>query len=290
MQFINPNILKSYPSFHKNYEIEISKKKNLQALEELKTIISPFLLRRTKEQVLDDLPEMEAQIIYCPLTEEQAKWYESEKSKVRNQLLQIAAPITEFNALNMLTKLRQISNHPMLADKDSLIPSGKYEEVVNCMQELVQASHKALIFSSFVSHLSIYEQWCKENGVKYAKLTGSTPTAERKNEVEAFQQNPEVTFFFISLKAGEVGLNLTQASYVLLLDPWWNPFSEKQAIARAHRLGQKNKVNVVRFVSKDTVEEKIIRLQKTKTDLADDIIGEQNFIKEVISNMNTLLE
>ncbi len=290
MQFINPNILKSYPSFHKNYEIEISKKKNLQALEELKTIISPFLLRRTKEQVLDDLPEMEAQIIYCPLTEEQAKWYESEKSKVRNQLLQIAAPITEFNALNMLTKLRQISNHPILADKDSLIPSGKYEEVVNCMQELVQASHKALIFSSFVSHLSIYEQWCKENGVKYAKLTGSTPTVERKNEVEAFQQNPEVTFFFISLKAGEVGLNLTQASYVLLLDPWWNPFSEKQAIARAHRLGQKNKVNVVRFVSKDTVEEKIIRLQKAKTDLADDIIGEQNFIKEVISNMNTLLE
>lgn len=289
MQFINPNILKSYAAFHKNYEVAISKNKDTQALEELKTIISPFLLRRTKEQVLDDLPEMESQIAYCEMSEEQKKWYESEKSKVRNQLLEIDAPLTEFNALNMLTKLRQISNHPKLVDKESVIASGKYEEVVHCMEELLQASHKALIFSSFVSHLALYEQWCDAHKIKYAKLTGSTPTEERKNEVALFQQQADVPFFFISLKAGEVGLNLTAASYVLLLDPWWNPFSERQAIARAHRIGQRNKVNVVRFVSKDTVEEKIIRLQQAKTSLFEDVVGEDNFIREVIDNIEELL-
>lgn len=289
MQFINPDILKSYASFHKNYEIEISKKKNMQALEELKTIISPFLLRRTKEEVLDDLPEMESQIAYCEMSEEQGRWYEREKSMVRNHLLHIDSPITEFNALNMLTKLRQISNHPKLVDKESEITSGKYEEVVNYMEELVQGGHKGLVFSSFVSHLALYEQWCKAKGVKYSKLTGSTPTEQRRNEVEAFQQQKDVSFFFISLKAGEVGLNLTEASYVLLLDPWWNPFSERQAIGRAHRLGQKNKVNVVRFVSKDTIEEKIIRLQAAKTELFEDIVGEKRFISEIMEHFEELI-
>ena len=289
MQFINPNILKSYASFHKNYEVEISKKKNMVALEELKTIISPFLLRRTKEQVLDDLPEMEAQIAYCEMSEEQALWYEREKSMVRNQLLHIDGRLTEFNALNMLTKLRQISNHPKLVDKDSEIASGKYEEVVNYMEELVQSGHKGLVFSSFVSHLALYEAWCRDRGVKYAKLTGSTPTEHRKAEVEKFRQGKDVSFFFISLKAGEVGLNLTEASYVLLLDPWWNPFSERQAIGRAHRLGQEHKVNVVRFVSKDTIEEKIIRLQAAKTELFEDIVGEKRFINELMEHFEDLL-
>ena len=290
MQFINPNILKSYTSFYKNYEVEISKKKNTQALEELKTIISPFLLRRTKEQVLDDLPEMEEQIIYCPMSEAQHKWYETEKSKVRNQLLQINEPITEFNTLNMLMRLRKISLHPKLVDKESKIASGKYEEVINYMEELLQSSRKALIFSSFVSHLALYEEWCNKKGIKYAKLTGETPSFERKNQVEMFQNNPSISFFFISLKAGEVGLNLTQASYVLLLDPWWNPFSEKQAIGRAHRIGQQNKVNVIRFVSKDTIEEKIIKLQKSKTELSENIIDENHIIKEVMEQIDSLLE
>ena len=290
MQFINPNILKSYTSFYKNYEVEISKKKNTQALEELKTIISPFLLRRTKEQVLDDLPEMEEQIIYCPMSEAQHKWYETEKSKVRNQLLQINEPITEFNTLNMLMRLRKISLHPKLVDKESKITSGKYEEVINYMEELLQSSRKALIFSSFVSHLALYEEWCNKKGIKYAKLTGETPSFERKNQVEMFQNNPSISFFFISLKAGEVGLNLTQASYVLLLDPWWNPFSEKQAIGRAHRIGQQNKVNVIRFVSKDTIEEKIIKLQKSKRELSENIIDENHIIKEVMEQIDSLLE
>lgn len=285
MQFINPNILGSFSHFTTYFKNGIEKKQNPIILEELKTIISPFLLRRTKEQVLNDLPEMMEQIIYCELSEAQEKWYEREKSKARNELLHIDRQNIQFNALNMLTRLRQISNHPKLLDKLSEIPSGKEEEVLNYMEMVVNSLQKALVFSSFVSHLAIFEDWCKKNGIRYAKLTGEVPTDERKSQVEAFQNDKNVKFFFISLKAGEVGLNLTEASHVLLLDPWWNPFSEKQAIARAHRLGQKNKVNVIRFVAKNTIEEKIIKLQQTKKELSQNIVEENKLIAEVIQQI-----
>lgn len=289
MQFINPNILGSFSHFSKYFKYGIEKKRDPIILDELKTIISPFLLRRTKEQVLDDLPEMTEQIVYCELSEAQKKWYEHEKSKARNELLRIEKHNLQFNALNMLMRLRQISNHPQLLDKNSPIPSGKYEEVINHLELIVNSSQKALIFSSFVSHLEIYESWCKTNNIRYAKLIGSVPTSERKAEVEAFQKDASVKFFFISLKAGEVGLNLTEASHVLLLDPWWNPFSEKQAISRAHRLGQKNKVNVIRFVSKDTIEEKIIKLQQTKKELSQNIVEETTLVTEVIQHIDEFL-
>ncbi|MDO4781809.1 MAG: SNF2-related protein, partial [Capnocytophaga felis] len=290
MQFINPNILGSFSHFSKYFKYNIEKKGDLVALEELKTIISPFLLRRTKEQVLDDLPEMIEQIIYCELSEAQEQWYEREKSKARNELLRIDGKISQFNALNVLMKLRQISNHPKLLDETSEIPSGKYEEVINYMELVLHSDQKALLFSSFVSHLEIFEKWCNQQGVQYAKLTGEVPTQQRKAEVEAFQNNKQVKFFFISLKAGEVGLNLTEASHVLLLDPWWNPFSERQAIARAHRLGQKNKVNVARFVSKNTIEEKIIKLQQTKKELSQNIVEENALAAEVIQHIDEILE
>ena len=290
MQFINPNILGSYHNFSKYFKFEIEKKHNYIVLEELKTIINPFLLRRTKQQVISDLPEIEEQIAYCELSEEQEKWYESEKSKVRNELLLMDSQNNQFNTLNMLTKLRQISNHPKLLDTDSTIVSGKYEEVINYLELLIQSEQKALIFSSFVSHLMIYEEWCKNHKIKFASLTGETPVAQRKSQVEMFQKDKSVSFFFISLKAGEVGLNLTAASYVLLLDPWWNPFSERQAISRAHRLGQENKVNVIRFVSKNTIEEKIIKLQQRKTALSENIIEENILMKDVLSNLKEILE
>lgn len=289
MQFINPNVLGSFSHFSKYFRNGIEKKKDSVILEELKKIISPFLMRRTKEQVLDDLPEMMEQIIYCELSENQKKWYEIEKSKVRNQLLQIDKQASQFNTLNMLMRLRQISNHPKLLDKHSEIPSGKYEEVLNYMELVVNSGQKALVFSSFVSHLEIFEMWCKEKAILYAKLTGDTPVSQRKAEVVSFQTDKEVKFFFISLKAGEVGLNLTEASHVLLLDPWWNPFSERQAVARAHRLGQKNKVNVVRFVSKNTIEEKIIKLQQTKQELSQSIVEESVIIAEVIQHIEEIL-
>ena len=280
MQFINPNILGTFAQFSKYFLPEIQKKHNPIALEELKTIINPFLLRRTKEQVLQDLPDMEEQIIYCPMSDLQGKWYEQEKSKVRNALLQVAPQGKNIHSLNMLMRLRQISNHPQLVDPKSDIPSGKYEEVVSCLEQLLLSAQKALIFSSFTSHLEIYQRWCDEQKIKYALLTGATALPDRKVQVERFQKDKEVPFFFISLKAGEVGLNLTAASYVLLLDPWWNPFAERQAIARAHRLGQEQKVNVIRFVSQHTLEEKIIRLQQHKRELSEHIIEEDTLMKE----------
>ena len=289
MQFINPNILGTFAQFNKYFKTEIEKKKNPVALAELKTIISPFLLRRTKEQVLDDLPEMEEQIAYCELSQAQRKWYESEKSKVRNQLL-LTEENVQISTLNMLTKLRQLSNHPKLLDKESDIPSGKYEEVISYLELINNSSQKALIFSSFVSHLEIYQEWCQVHHMAYATLTGSVSLEQRKLQVEAFQNDPKVSFFFISLKAGEVGLNLTAASYVLLLDPWWNPFSERQAIARAHRLGQQHKVNVIRFVAKDTLEEKIIRLQENKKELSGNIIEEHILMDDVFNHLGEILE
>jgi len=289
MQFINPDILQTYASFNKHFIIEIQKKHNPVALEELKTIISPFLLRRTKAQVLTDLPDMEEQIAYCSLADEQRKWYEREKSKVRNELLHIEGQVSQISTLKMLMRLRQISNHPRLADKESTLPSGKYEEVISTLQMIVSSGQKALVFSSFTTHLQLYEDWCKQAGVKYVHLSGSTPLAERRVAVSTFQSDPTVPLFFLSLKAGEVGLNLTRASYVLLLDPWWNPFSERQAIGRAHRLGQENKVNVIRFVSKDTIEEKIIKLQQAKAALSAELVEEKTIISEVMEQMEDIL-
>ena len=294
MQFINPNILGTYSQFNKYFRTEIEKKHNPIALEELKGIISPFLLRRTKQQVLKDLPDIEEQIAYCPMSEAQEKWYEQEKSKVRNQLLHIDTETDpaafKLNAINMLTKLRQISNHPKLIDPQSEIPSGKYEEVISHLEQLWRAGQKTLIFSSFTSHLALYEDWCKKEKIKHVSLTGATPLEARKIAVERFQNDKEVSFFFISLKAGEVGLNLTAASYVLLLDPWWNPFTERQAIGRAHRLGQENKVNVIRFVSRNTLEEKIIRLQQSKKELSEHLIEEDTLKNEALEHLEELLE
>ncbi|WP_317124837.1 DEAD/DEAH box helicase [Capnocytophaga canimorsus] len=193
------------------------------------------------------------------------------------------------HALNILIRLRQISNHPQLIDPQSPITSGKYQEVVSHLEALIQSKQKALIFSSFVKHLAIFQAWCEDKGIRYSTLTGEVRPEMRKEQVTQFQEEAEVQFFFISLKTGEVGLNLTAASHVFLLDPWWNPFSEKQAIGRAHRIGQQNKVNVIRFVTKDTVEEKIIRLQQSKKALSQSIIQENIIIKDVIDNIESIL-
>ncbi|MDO4728291.1 MAG: DEAD/DEAH box helicase [Bacteroidota bacterium] len=289
MQFINPNILGTFSHFSNYFKTGIEKRQDPLVLEELKTIISPFLLRRTKEQVLEDLPEMTEQIAYCELDSEQKKWYESEKSKARNALLKVDKSMFNTHALNVLMRLRQISNHPQLVDSQSPIASGKYEEVVSHLEALIQSKQKALIFSSFVKHLAIFESWCDAKGVAYSKLTGAVPIQERKTQVMQFQEQPEVQFFFISLKTGEVGLNLTAASHVFLLDPWWNPFSEKQAIGRAHRIGQQNKVNVIRFVAKGTVEEKIIGLQQSKKELSESIVEESGLVAQIIEQWENIL-
>jgi SNF2 family DNA or RNA helicase len=291
MQFINPNILGSYAFFVENYKNPIQKKQDDSSLQELKNLVNPFILRRTKDQVLKDLPELTEQIYYCNMEADQEKLYEEEKSKARNFLLKTdGSRMDKINIINTLMRLRQLSNHPKMIDKNSEIDSGKYIAVTTYLQTLVQSNQKTIIFSSFVSNLGFYKDWCQENKIEYCELTGATSLKDREKEVQRFQNQDKPLLFFISLKAGGVGLNITRASYVLFLDPWWNPFSEKQGISRAHRMGQINKVNVIRFISKNTVEEKIIRLQEDKKLLSNALLDESYLSPEIESNLSYILE
>ncbi|WP_231632216.1 DEAD/DEAH box helicase [Flavobacterium sp. KJJ] len=290
MQFINPDILGSYNFFAENFKIPIEKKQDQNSLSELKNLIQPYILRRTKEQVLKDLPELTEQIYYCDMDPEQEKLYEQEKSKARNFLLKTdGSSPDKISIINTLMKLRQLSNHPKMVDQESEIDSGKYIAVTNYLENLVKAKQKVIIFSSFVTNLNFYTSWCKENKVEHCEITGETPANKREQQVKLFQENENPLLFFISLKAGGVGLNITKASYVLFLDPWWNPFAEKQGVGRAHRIGQLNKVNVVRFISKNTVEEKIIKLQENKKLLSDSLLEESYINDEIEVNLEYIL-
>ncbi|WP_433835443.1 DEAD/DEAH box helicase [Flavobacterium anhuiense] len=289
MQFINPEILGSYAFFMENFKNPIEKKQNEEVLAELKNLIQPYILRRTKEQVLKDLPELTEQIYYCDMDPEQEKLYEKEKSKARNFLLKTDSSPDKISIINTLMKLRQLSNHPKMVDADSEIDSGKFIAVTNYLENLVKAKQKVIIFSSFVTNLNFYTDWCKENKITFCEITGETPASKREQEVKKFQEKEEPLLFFISLKAGGVGLNITKASYVLFLDPWWNPFAEKQGVGRAHRIGQMNKVNVIRFISKNTVEEKIIKLQENKKLLSDSLLEESYINDEIEGNLEYIL-
>ncbi len=290
MQFINPDILGTYNFFAANFKIPIEKKQNEEVLSELKNLVQPYILRRTKEQVLKDLPELSEQIYYCEMDPEQEKLYEKEKSKARNFLLKTdGSSPDKISIINTLMKLRQLSNHPKMVDQESEIDSGKYIAVTNYLENLVKAKQKVIIFSSFVTNLSFYTDWCKENKTTYCEITGETPSSKREQQVKLFQEKEEPLLFFISLKAGGVGLNITKASYVLFLDPWWNPFAEKQGVGRAHRIGQLNKVNVIRFISKNTVEEKIIKLQENKKLLSDSLLEESYINDEIEANLEYIL-
>jgi non-specific serine/threonine protein kinase len=176
-----------------------------------------------------------------------------------------------------------------LVDNKCDYESGKFLDVTEYLTTIIKSKQKILLFSSFVKHIELYIKWCKNNKIDFSLLTGETSIAERETKVNEFQNNPNISLFFISLKAGGVGLNLTAASYVILLDPWWNPFAENQAIARAHRIGQKQNVTVVRFITKDSVEEKILLLQKRKLEIAESIIDIDNLPSEIEQNLDYIL-
>ena len=236
------------------------------------------------------MPEFTEQISYCDMDPQQEKLYEKEKSKARNFLLKTdGSGPDKINIINTLMKLRQLSNHPKMVDQESEVDSGKYIAVTNYLENLVKAKQKVIIFSSFVTNLNFYTDWCKKNKIDFCEITGETPADKREQQVKMFQEKENPLLFFISLKAGGVGLNITKASYVLFLDPWWNPFAEKQGVARAHRIGQMNKVNVIRFISKNTVEEKIIKLQENKKLLSDSLLEERYINDEIEGNLEYIL-
>lgn len=294
MNFINKGLLGSQGTFNKQFLQPIEKKNDKDKASRLHAMIKPFILRRLKTQVATDLPEKVVQVKYSTMTAEQEKCYEEVKSYYREKIIkeihEIGAKRQQFTLLRGLTQLRQIANHPKLTEPAYKGDSGKLEDIMHMVRSTVSEGHKVLIFSQFVRHLSIVRDFLRTEGINYAYLDGST--TNRQAEVEAFQKDPNIPVFLISLKAGGVGLNLTAADYVFLLDPWWNPAVEAQAIDRAHRIGQENKVIIYKFITRNTVEEKIMLLQSKKMALAGELIGtEESFMKKLDQNdISALLE
>ena len=242
--------------------------------------LRPFILRRTKEQVAKDLPEKTEQTIYCDLEPAQRKLYDELREHYRNSLLGRVARDgirkSKIQVLEALLRLRQAACHPGLIDKAkrSGESSAKLDVLLPQLREVFDEGHKTLVFSQFTSMLAIVKQRLDEEGIPYDYLDGRT--RDRQARVERFQDDPDCKVFLISLKAGGLGLNLTAADYVFLLDPWWNPAVESQAIDRAHRIGQTRPVFAYRLIARDTVEEKVLELQARKRDLADAIITADN--------------
>jgi len=281
LNFLNKGLLGNLNFFKSEFVTPIEKQSNEEREQKLKTLIQPFILRRTKKEVAKDLPPISQQKIMCDMSPEQRKFYEEEKSKARNLILEnigkFGAEKSAIMVLQSLTKLRQIANHPVMVDPDYEYDSGKYGEILRTINNIVAGGHKALLFSSFVKHLELIERHLKESDIGYCKLTGESDN--RNDIVKKFQEDEKVRCFLISLKAGGVGLNLTAADYVFILDPWWNPAAENQAISRAHRIGQDKNVFVYRFIGRDTIEEKILQLKKRKSELSDVFINNNNPFK-----------
>lgn len=276
MQFINPGHLGSLSFFQKEFIHPIEKQANEKRKAQLRLLVSPFLLRRKKEEVAKDLPDLEVQIFYSEMTPEQKKIYEEEKSKARNVLLDnFSENNFEYQSLVLRTllKLRQLVNHPKLVFDDYEGGSGKFNDISEHFDLVQNSGHKALMFSSFTKYLDLFDLDFGKKKLPFSRLTGQTSQARRQEEVKKFQTMEDVRAFLISTKAGGTGLNLTAADYVFLMDPWWNPAVESQAIARAHRIGQTKKVIAVKFITKDSIEEKILALQERKSALAEDILA-----------------
>jgi SNF2 family DNA or RNA helicase len=240
--------------------------------------LRPFILRRTKAQVVQDLPEKVEQTLYCDMEPAQRQLYEELRSHYRQALLRKdAADLnrSKIEVLEALLRLRQASCHPGLIDPGrNGDPSAKLDMLLPQLSEVVQEGHKVLIFSQFTTFLSLVRERLEGEGIAYEYLDGRT--RNRAERVERFQSDPTIPVFLISLKAGGLGLNLTAAGYVYLLDPWWNPAVEAQAIDRSHRIGQTQRVFAYRLICRDTVEQKILELQQKKRDLADAILNADN--------------
>ena len=275
MQFINPNLLGNFNFFKKEFITPIEKHQVEEKKERLRGLVAPYLLRRTKEEVARDLPPLTTKIFYSEMTREQKRLYEREKSAARNYLLENYDennPKYRILVLQSLTKLRQIVNHPRLVRPEYECDSGKFMDILEHWDVIRRSDHKALFFSSFVQYLKLFREEFDQRKQLYSWLTGDLSGDQRAAEIRRFEREKAVQSFLISIKSGGTGLNLTAADYVFILDPWWNPTTEQQAIARAHRIGQDKNVIAVKFITKDSIEEKILKLQERKSRLAEDII------------------
>ncbi len=269
LEFLNPGMLGSEAAFRK-----LTQANETESLDWLARALRPYLMRRTKDQVLRELPEKTEQTLYCDMEPKQKKLYSElrdyYRSHIGDKVRELGVKKSKIHVLEALLRLRQAACDPRLLDKNHEKPGAKIELLIDQLAEVIDEGHKALVFSQFTSLLALVRQSVESQGWDYEYLDGKT--RKRADRVKRFQSDDDCKLFLISLKAGGQGLNLTAADYVFILDPWWNPAVEAQAIDRAHRMGQTRSVNAYRLICRDTVEEKIVALQQSKKELADAIV------------------
>jgi non-specific serine/threonine protein kinase len=287
MNFLNPGMLGSIEFFRQEFAVPIDKFGEQDRKDHLRKLLYPFILRRTKEQVAKDLPEKTETILFCEMEDEQRKVYDAYRNDFRDKILGTietqGIQKSQLTILQGLMKLRQICDSPAILNETDKYPnhSIKLDELAREITENI-GDHKALIFSQFLGMLALIRERLKELGVSYEYFDGSTSAVDREKAIQSFQKDDTRRVFLISLKAGGVGLNLTAADYVYIVDPWWNPAVEQQAIDRTHRIGQTKNIFAYRMICKDTIEDKILQLQEKKRVLARDLIADDDgFVKSL---------
>ena len=274
--YIMPGYLFGYKKFKAEFETPIVKDNNEKAMKKLKMLIEPFILRRTKKEVLTELPEKTITVMNNQMKEEQEKIYLNYLAQAKQDVAETinlrGFEKSHIQVLAALTRLRQICCHPSLFIKDYKEGSSKLEQCIEIVKDATEAGHKILLFSGYTSMFELIEKELNANNITYFKLTGSTKVDERIKMVDEFNENKDIKVFLISLKAGGTGLNLTGADMVIHYDPWWNASAENQATDRAYRIGQKNNVQVYKLITKNSIEEKIYELQQKKSQLIDNML------------------
>jgi non-specific serine/threonine protein kinase len=285
MNFLNPGLLGNMEFFRNEFATPIDKFGEPEHKEHLRKLLYPFILRRTKEQVAKDLPEKTETILFCEMEPEQRTIYDMYKNTYREKILgtidQQGIDKSQLTILQGLMKLRQICDSPAILNEEDKYPnhSIKLDELTREITENI-GEHKALIFSQFLGMLGLIRQKLTEQNIPFEYFDGSTSATDREKAIQNFQNNDECRVFLISLKAGGVGLNLTAADYVYIVDPWWNPAVEQQAIDRTHRIGQTKNIFAYRMICIDTIEDKILQLQEKKKILAKELISDEtSFVK-----------
>lgn len=282
--FLNPGMLGSLSKFKERFARPIEKRGDRDAASRLRRMIFPFILRRSKDQVARELPPRQQKTIFCEMTPKQAAIYNEWRDKYRKQILEQVdregIHRVRINILAAMTRLRQISCHPALVNSPTKADSGKLDLMLDNLLEILGEKHKVLIFSQFVEMLQIIKKELVKKKVRFSYLDGRSRNRDRI--VAEFQKKKSIPVFLISLKAGGFGLNLTAADYVLHIDPWWNPAVERQASDRVHRIGQTRPVFIYKFISKNSIEEKILALQQAKQQLVKELITtEKDFVKHL---------
>ena len=285
MNFLNPGLLGSMEFFRNEFATPIDKFGEQEQKDHLRKLLFPFILRRTKEQVAKDLPEKTETILFCEMEKEQRKIYDAYRNSYRDKIMGTiddqGIGKSQLTILQGLMKLRQICDSPAILNEEEKYPnhSIKLDELTREISENI-GDHKALIFSQFLGMLALIKAKLTEQNIPFEYFDGSTSAPDRERAIQNFQNNDECRVFLISLKAGGVGLNLTAADYVYIVDPWWNPAVEQQAIDRTHRIGQTKNIFAYRMICIDTIEDKILQLQERKKILARELITDDNgFVK-----------